>query len=56
MANKIEEVNLRVFNIIKNINEWKTLSCETRCEFDGSKCNSILKWNSDECQCECKKQ
>ena len=41
VPNKIEVVNPRVFNIIKRINEWGTLSYEVRCEFDGCKCNSI---------------
>ena len=39
--NKIEDVNLKVFNPIKGINESKTLikhiSCACRCEFDGNK-------------------
>ena len=45
--NKIEDVNLNVFNMIKGINESRTLakhiSCEFRCEFDVRKCNSIQK-------------
>ena len=40
--NKMEDMNLKVFNMIKAINESKTLakyiSCECRCEFDGRKC------------------
>ena len=39
--NKIEDVNLKVFNPIKMINESKTLikhiSCACGCEFDGNK-------------------
>ena len=52
-------MNLKVFNMIKEINELKTLakhfSFECRCEFDGKKCNSRQKLNNDNCQCECKK-
>ena len=49
----MEDVKLKVFNKIKEINESRTLakyiSCECRCEFDGRKCNSRQKWNIDEC-------
>ena len=48
--NKMEDVNLKVFKMIKGINEPKTftknISCECRCE----------KWNNNKCQCECKNQ
>ena len=63
MPNKIEDVNLKVFNIIKGINEShksinkcisKTLiihnSYECRCEFDGRKCKSRQKWNNNKYQ------
>ena len=44
VPNKLENVNLEVIKIIKEINESKTLvkyiSCECRNEFDGRKCNS----------------
>ena len=44
VSNKIEEVNLEAFNIIKGINESKTLakhiSCKCSCEFNGRKCSS----------------
>ena len=44
VPNKIEDLNLSVFNILIGINEWKTLtnhiSCECECTFDGRKCNS----------------
>ena len=45
--NKIEDVNLKVSNMIKGINVSKTLikhiSGECRCKFDGRKCNSKQK-------------
>ena len=44
VPNKIEDLNLSVFNIITGINKSKTLtkyiSCECKCRFDGRKCNS----------------
>ena len=54
---KAEDLNLSVFNIIPGINESKTLhiSCECKCKFNGTKCNSNQWWNNTKCQCECKK-
>ena len=47
VPDKMEEVNLRLFNMIEGINESRTLakhtSCECRCEFDGRKRNSRQK-------------
>ena len=44
VPNKKDDVNLKVFDMIKGINESKTLiehiSCEFRCEFDARECNS----------------
>ena len=52
---KIEEVNLKVFNVIKRTNESKKLSkhisYECRCEFDGREGNARQKWNN-KCQYE----
>ena len=59
IPNKTEDLNLSVFNMITGINESKTLtkhiSCEFKCKFDGTKCNSNQRWNNDKCRCECKK-
>ena len=50
---------MHVFNIIKGINESKTLkkhiSCDFKCKFDSRKCNSNKKWNNDKRRCECEK-
>ena len=50
---KIENVNLKLFNIIKKINESKKLmkhnSWEFWSDFVGRKCNSIQKQNEWEC-------
>ena len=44
VPNKMEDLNQSVFNMITGINESKTLrkhiSCESKCKFDGRKCNS----------------
>ena len=57
---KIEDLNLSVFNMITWIDEWKILkkqiSCECECRLEGRKCNSDQWWNNDKCWCECKKR
>ena len=57
--NRTEGLNLNVFSMITGINESKILtkhlSCKCGSKFDGRKCNSNQKCNSDRCQCECKK-
>ena len=44
VPNKTEDLNLSVFNMIREINESKTLTnhwqCESKNNFDGRKCNS----------------
>ena len=59
VPNKVEDVNLKVFNMIKGISESKSLlkhiSYKSRCELDDGKCNSKQKWTNDKCQCEYKK-
>ena len=59
ISNKMEHLNVSVFNMIKEINESKTLtkhvSCECKCKFDRTKCKSNQWWNNDKCLCECKK-
>ena len=53
VRNKTEDLNLSVFNMIKGINEPKTLtkhtSCECKCKFRGTKCNSNQWWNNNKC-------
>ena len=45
--------------MITGINELKTLkkhkSCECKCKFNGTKCDSNQWWNNNKCRCECKK-
>ena len=49
--NKTEDLNLGLFNMIKGLNESKTLTkdilYECKCIFDWGKCNSNQKWNSN---------
>lgn len=44
VPNKLNNINLKVFNIIRGINELKTLikliPCECKCNFNDKKCNS----------------
>ena len=58
IPNKIEDLNLSLFNMIAEINESKTLtkhiSCECKARFDERKCNSDQWWNNDKSQCKCK--
>ena len=62
VPNKTENLNLRVFNMITEVNKSQTLpkhvSCKCKCKFDGRKCNSNHKSNNGKCWCvnvECKK-
>ena len=54
-----KNVNGNVFNTITRIYEAKTLikhvSCDCKCQFDSTTCNSNQKWNNGKYQCECKK-
>ena len=58
IPNKIEDLNLSLFNMITGINESKTLtkhiSCECKARFDERKCNSDQWWNNDKSKCKCK--
>ena len=53
VANKTEDLNLSVINMITGINEPKTLRkhilCECKCRFDGRKCNLDQWWSNDKC-------
>lgn len=59
VPNKAEDANLKAFNMVKGINESKTLvkyiSNEYKCKLDGKKSNSRQKWNNVKCQCKYKK-
>ena len=46
-------LNLSVFNMNAGVNESETLtkhiSCECKCKFDETKCNSDQWWNNNKC-------
>ena len=45
-------------SMLTNKNEAKTMtkhiSCDCKCKFNSTTCNSNQKWNNKTCQCECK--
>ena len=61
VSKETKDVNVKEFHIITNKNETKTMtkhiSCDCRCTFNGTTCNSNQKWNNKLCQCDlkCKK-
>ena len=52
VPSKTKDINVKVFNMITNRNEAKTLlkyiSCDCKCKFINTT------WNRDKCLCECK--
>ena len=59
IANDIENIGLKVFNLMSQNNETikieKHKSCMCKCKLNRSACNSQQIWNKGTCQCECKK-
>ena len=58
VPSKTKDVNVKVFNMITNRNKAKALvikhiSCNCKCKFNGTTCNSNQKWGNETCQCEC---
>ena len=53
-----KNINVKVFNMIRNKNEAKAMaehiSCDCKCKFNSAICNSNQKWNNKTCQYECK--
>ena len=53
-----KEILAKAFNMIKNKNEAKAMtehiSCDCKCKFNSTTCNSNQKWNNKTCQCKCK--
>ena len=58
VPSKTKDVNVKVFNMITNRNEDKTLekqiSCDFKCKFNSTTCNSNQKLNNETCHCDCK--
>ena len=58
-----EDINVKAFNMITNKNEAKAMtehiSCDCKCKFNSTICNSYQKWNNKTCECKnnctCKK-
>ena len=57
-SEKIKDINVKVFNMITNKNEAKTIKkhilCDCKCKFNNTTCNSNQNWDNKTCQCECK--
>ena len=55
---EIKDINVKAFNMITNKDEAKAMtehiSCDYKCKFNSTTCNSNQKWNNKTCQCECK--
>ena len=53
-----KDISVKAFNMIRNKNEAKTMtkqiSCDCKCKFNSTTCNSNQKWNNKTFQCECK--
>ena len=53
-----KDINVKAFNIIANINEAKAMaerfSCDCKCKFNITMCNSNQECNNKTCQYECK--
>ena len=53
-----KDINVKAFNIKTNKDEAKAMtehiSCDCKCKFNSTTCNSNQKWNNKTCQCECK--
>ena len=52
-----KDANVKSCDRITRISEFKTLvnhiSCNSKCEFDSTTCNSNQEWNNNKFQCEC---
>ena len=58
VPSKTKDVNVKVSNMITNRNKAKTLvikqiSCDFKCNFNGTTCKSNQTWSNETCQCEC---
>ena len=53
-----KDINVKAFNMTANKDEAKAItehiSCDCKCKFNSTSCNSNQKWNNKTCQCECK--
>ena len=53
----IKNVNMKVYNFLKRLNETLNVlcheSCKCVCKLNSTVCNSKQIWNSDTCRCDC---
>ena len=58
VSKETKNLNVKVFNVLTIKNEAKTMakqfSCDYKCKFNSTTCNSNQKWNNKTCQCESK--
>ena len=56
---KEKKILVKLFNMITNNNRVKTMvehiSCDSKCKFNSTTCNSNKKWDNKTCHCKCKK-
>ena len=54
VPSKTKDINVKVFNMITNKYESKTMvkhnSCDWKCKYKSTTCNSFQKWNNEICQ------
>ena len=59
VPSKTKDINVKVFKILTQTNEAKTMikrtSCDCKFKFNNKACNSVQKWNNKIFQWECKK-
>ena len=59
ILNKVQNMNLKIFNLMSQVNEARFLvqhkSCECKCGLNESVSNSKQKWSHNKCRCDCKK-
>ena len=57
VPNIIKNVNMKVYNFLKRLNETRNVlwheSCKCMCKLNSSVCNSKQIWNIDTCRCDC---
>ena len=53
-----KDKNVKALNMITNNDKAKAMtehiSCDFKCTFNSTTCNSKQKWNNKTCRCECK--
>ena len=58
IPNIVTDMNIKVFNLLKRINETRKIvchkTCKCVCRFTSAICNDRQEWNENKCRCECK--